>query len=76
MIGDKGLSESVLEELKTALGHHELIKVRIRVGDRTVRDELIEAMTEATKSLLIHRIGNIALLFRRNPQAPKIKFPK
>ena len=76
MVGDKGLSESVIAELKAALKHHELIKVKVRVGDRKDRDLLIVAITEATGSLLIQRIGNVALIFRRNPQEPKIKFPK
>ena len=33
-IGDKGLSPGVMEEYRNALDHHELIKVRIRAGDR------------------------------------------
>ena len=44
MVGDSGLSESLLAEFESTLKHHELIKVRVRVGDRTARDEIIEKL--------------------------------
>lgn len=76
MVGDKGLNEAVLTELKASLKHHELVKVKLRVGDRKLRDELIQRVCQETKSILIQRIGNVALLFRRNPQAMKVQLPK
>ena len=30
IVGDKGLTENVLEEIEIALDHHELIKVKLR----------------------------------------------
>ena len=71
-IGDRGLTEAVLNELEQALAHHELLKVSIRAGDRDTRDELIEAMCSHTGATLVQRIGNVALVFRRNPDAPKV----
>ena len=44
IVGDKGLTENLLNELKQTLEHHELIKVRINAGDREERDELIEIL--------------------------------
>jgi len=66
MIGDAGLSESVLAEYESTLDHHELIKVRVRVGDRDARDAIIEKLCTGSSAILIQRIGNIALLFRAN----------
>ena len=66
MVGDAGLSESLLAEYETTLDHHELIKVRVRVGDRDARDALIEKLCSDTSAVLIQRIGNIALLYRPN----------
>ena len=37
MVGDAGLSESLLVEFESTLAHHELIKVRVRAGDRDAR---------------------------------------
>lgn len=66
MVGDAGLSESVLAEYESTLDHHELIKVRVRAGDREARDAIIEKLCTDSSAILIQRIGNVALLFRPN----------
>lgn len=72
MVGDKGLSETVMVELDNALQYHELIKVSVRAGERAARDELITAICEKHNAQLVQRIGNIALIFRRNKDAAKV----
>jgi RNA-binding protein len=59
----------VLAEVDRALGDHELIKIKIAVGDRDLRDALIEQLCQTTHAQLVQRIGNTATLLRRNPQA-------
>ena len=71
MIGDSGLSESVLAEFETTLAHHELIKVSVRAGDRKARDEIIEKLCATAAALLVQRVGNMALLYRENPEKKK-----
>ena len=66
-VGNAGLSESVLAEFETTLAHHELIKVKVRSGDRDVRDEIIKQLCDNQSAILVQRIGNIALLYRANP---------
>ena len=66
IVGDAGLSDSLLAEFESTLAHHELIKVRVRVGDRDARDEIIEKLCAESSAQLIQRIGNVALLFRQN----------
>ena len=66
MVGDAGLSESLLAEFESTLDHHELIKVRVRVGDRGARDALIGQLCADSSAVLIQRIGNVALLYRPN----------
>ncbi len=73
MIGDAGLSDSVLAEFESTLAHHELIKVRVRVGNRASRDELISRLCSDHAATLIQRIGNVALLYRENPTRPATK---
>ena len=66
MVGDAGLSESLLAEYESTLSHHELIKVRIRVGDRDARDAIIDKLCTDSSAILVQRVGNVALLFRQN----------
>ena len=68
MVGQHGLKETIFEEIDIALDVHELIKVKIAVGDRDMRDEIIAEIIDRSKATLIQRVGNIATLFRRNPK--------
>ncbi len=68
MVGDAGLSESLLIEYEATLAHHELIKVKLRGADRASRDKMIEQLCANHSACLIQRIGNVALLYRENPK--------
>ncbi len=73
MIGQHGLKASILEELITALEYHQLIKVKISVGDRAARDVIIkQLLAHAPKARLIQQIGNMAVLYQRNPEKPDV----
>ena len=67
IVGDAGLTKSLLAEFESTLAHHELIKVKVRAGDRTARDKMIETMCADHSASLIQRVGNVALLYRANP---------
>lgn len=75
MIGDKGLTANVIEELEIALNAHELIKVKVRAEEREERDQMIEKLTQKTGSTFIQRVGHVVTLFKRNKEA-KIALPK
>ena len=75
MVGDAGLSESLLAEFESTLAHHELLKVRVRVGDRKARDAIIEELCGTSGAALVQRVGNMALLYRENPEKQKIVLP-
>jgi RNA-binding protein len=67
MIGDAGLSESVLAEFESTLAHHELIKIRIRSGDHGARNAIIASLCSGENAAtLVQRTGNVALLYRLN----------
>ena len=68
-VAGKGLSSTVLDELDRALNDHELIKVKVAVGDREQRELVIAEVCERSSAVLVQRIGNIATLLRANPQA-------
>ena len=74
-IGGKGLTESVTKETARALQDHELIKVRAPGAGREARDALLAELATRTGSALVHRIGHIAVLYRRNDSKPGLIIP-
>lgn len=75
MVGDKGLTQAVLDEISSALEIHELIKVKIRAEERDERQQMIDKICQKTASANIQRIGHTLTLFKRNKEA-KIALPK
>jgi len=74
MVGDAGLTENVIAEIDQALAYHELIKVKIRLGDRTERRQAIDAICEKTACEEVQVIGQIAVFYRK-ATSPTIKLP-
>lgn len=74
-VGDAGLTESLLKEFCSTIEHHELIKVRVRASDRETRDNIIAELCSQGSANLVTRIGNVALVFRRNEENPRIPLP-
>jgi RNA-binding protein len=75
LTGAAGLSPGLVAELDGALEHHELVKVRIRAGDRNARDAMIHSLCDQTGADLVQRIGRVALLWRPNPERRQIHLP-
>ncbi len=73
MVGQKGLSESVLNEIEIALDIHELIKIKLSSGDKDDRQSMIGTICEKTGAELIHSIGHVAAFYLKNPKKPKIQ---
>ena len=67
IIGQSGLTAAVLAEIELALNSHELIKVRIR-AEKNDRKQISEEICASTgKTELIQNIGQIAVIYRSNP---------
>jgi len=66
MIGQAGLTAAVLAEIELALDSHELIKVRIR-AEREERKHISDKICTDTGAELIQSIGQIAVIYRLNP---------
>ncbi len=75
-IGQKGVTDAVMSELEIALSHHELIKIKVSVGDRDARSAAIAQLAEAAKANIVQQVGQTAVLFRRNHEKPVIVFAK
>lgn len=74
-IGKEGVSEGVLQALDSALADHELIKVRLTSGSLLDRDEAAEEMARGTRSEVAQVLGNTVLLYRPDPEEPRIQLP-
>ena len=71
-VGQHGMKESINTELDIALSYHQLVKVKVSVGDRDARDELIGTLVDTHAAQLIQRVGNVALLYRKNKDKPSV----
>lgn len=67
-IAGNGLSDTVLQEIERALADHELIKVKLAVGDRDARNTLAAELCSRTRAELVQSVGNIVLIMRRAKQ--------
>ncbi|MDH5377587.1 MAG: ribosome assembly RNA-binding protein YhbY [Gammaproteobacteria bacterium] len=74
IVGGKGVTEALIAETDNALEHHELIKVKISVGDKGERLQMAEEIANKTQSTLIHTIGRMAAFYRAS-EARKITLP-
>jgi RNA-binding protein len=75
LLGKEGLTDSVAKETARALHDHELIKVKGLGGDRDARDAAFTALAKQTGSALVHRIGNVGVLYRPRPDLKRILIP-
>ena len=73
--GQHGITDALIEEIEQALEHHELIKIKLRLGEREERDEGIAVIVARTGAEPVQRVGNILTLYRENKDKPVIKLP-
>lgn len=74
-VGNSGVSADLSAELNQTLEHHELVKIKLRVGDRKACNVAIDAMLKSAKASLVASIGNTAILYRRREKNPGIELP-
>ena len=76
MLGQKGLSDAVLNELEIALDHHELVKIKLSVDDRDARKQLAEEICQRCQAEVVQSIGKTVSIYRANPDKVIIALPK
>src|SRR3972149_5545674 len=74
-VGQQGLTDNVLAEIDQALSHHELLKVKIRVGDRLKRNQIVAQIVDQLAAETVQQTGNVAIFWRQNPEQPSIPLP-
>jgi len=67
-IGQNGLTEAVTKELDSAINFHELMKVKLHIKDRDLRQEIYEEMCQTLGAEPVQLIGNTVVIYRKNPE--------
>ncbi|TYK65474.1 ribosome assembly RNA-binding protein YhbY [Colwellia echini] len=75
LLGNNGLTEAVVAEIDYALGHHELIKVKIPTDDRETKALIVEAICRETNAIKVQVIGKTLVIYRESAEK-KIRIPK
>ncbi len=76
MIGNAGLTESVLKEIALNLQRHELIKIRVLDGDHAQRETILAAICAQLNAAPVQHIGKILVVYQPSPEAHLIEIKK
>ena len=72
MIGNAGLTDSVLQEIEKTLKLHELIKIRV-AAERPDRETILNEICSKLEAEPVQHIGKILVIYKPNPEAHKIE---
>lgn len=67
-VAGNGLSDGVISEIERALDQHELIKIKLAVGDRDARKAVAAQICDRSGAELVQSIGNVILVLRRTAE--------
>lgn len=68
-VGKEGLTPNFFSALDHLLTHHELVKVKFE-GMKDQKKELAPELASQSRSHLVTRVGNVAVLYRPKPSTP------
>jgi RNA-binding protein len=71
LVGESGLTPSVMKEIELGLDSHGLIKVRVFGDDREARIDMYETICEKTGAAPVQHIGKLLVLYRPKVDAEK-----
>jgi RNA-binding protein len=75
MIGNAGLTPSVLDEISRTLKSHELIKIRVMSDDREARAALLQEICSVLNAAPVQHIGKILVIYQPQ-ETPLLTLPK
>ena len=64
IIGNAGLTEAVMEEIKNAISFHELVKIKLNGPDKAARSEMIANIITNTGAHHVQSIGHVAVFYK------------
>jgi len=74
-IGHEGVTDAVVAQANTQLRRHELIKVRVLESAPLDRREAAGELSARTGAALAQVLGRTFLLYKRDPEKPRIELP-
>lgn len=72
-VGMKGLTESVMNEIQSALDHHELLKIKIPALEKEEKAALVMKICKKTDSHKIQQIGHTLTIYKLNRDIDQFK---
>lgn len=78
MIGNNGLTDSVIKELELNLNAHELIKIQVAGDDRDARKAIYAEICAKTNAIAVHHIGKQLVVYRKSDtikESAKVAIP-
>lgn len=75
-VGKGGLTDNVIQAVEDALLARELIKLRILPSLLQEPKEVAHELAEALGADVVQVIGKSFLIYKRNPEEPRIELPK
>lgn len=75
-IGKGGITENVVKQTLEALVARELVKCRVLESSLLTAREASDMLAEATGAEGVQAIGSRFVLYKANPENPKITLPK
>ena len=76
MVGEAGLTESVMKEIAASLDAHGLIKVRVFGDDREARVAMYEQISAELDAAQVQHIGKLLVFYRPKKEAVKERSAK
>ena len=75
-VGKDGIDEGLIAALDAALADHELVKIKIGDAAGVDRNAAADELAAKTHSEVAQVLGYTVLLYRADPEDPKITLPK
>ena len=76
IIGEAGLTPSVMKEISASLDSHGLIKVRVFGDDREMRTEIYENICTELQAHPVQHIGKLLVIYRPKKEVEKVRSTK
>ncbi|MGE4595116.1 MAG: ribosome assembly RNA-binding protein YhbY [Gammaproteobacteria bacterium] len=76
MVGQHGLSESVLAELQSSMVIHELLKIKVRAENREEKQQIIDKIVAFSAAAIVQVIGGVLVIYKPFDEDPVITLPR
>ncbi len=79
LVGDRGITDSLVKNLDQALLDHELVKVKfLTPKEKEAKEEMAGRLEKALSAEMVGMIGHTAIFFRQHldPEKRKVAVPK